>query len=135
MRLSFGASESCYALRSALRRNKGQDDDHMTVVVADMKRRSPTSAELPPDVNAFDDPAAWASQLHGAGAKVLMVNTDGPAWGGRLSDLDDVVAHFKKLGKTPPPVIMKDIIVHPMQMAQALEKGAAATVLIACVVR
>ncbi|CAM9996586.1 unnamed protein product, partial [Ectocarpus fasciculatus] len=27
------------------------------------KRRSPTSAELPPDVNAFDDPAAWASQV------------------------------------------------------------------------
>lgn len=31
------------------------------------------------------------TQLHSAGAKVLMVNTDGPAWGGRLSDLDDVV--------------------------------------------
>lgn len=30
-------------------------------------------------------------QLHTAGAKVLMVNTDGPAWGGSLSDLDDVV--------------------------------------------
>lgn len=68
MRLSFGASESCYALRSALRRNKGQDDDHMTVVIADMKRRSPTSAGLPPDVNAFDDAAAWASQVSvGAG--------------------------------------------------------------------
>lgn len=44
-------------------------------------------------------------------------------------------AHFKSLGKPAPPVVMKDIIVHPMQMAQALEKGAAATVLIACVVR
>lgn len=31
--------------------------------MADMKRRSPTSAELSPDVNAFDDPAAWASQV------------------------------------------------------------------------
>lgn len=30
---------------------------------------------------------------------------------------------------------MKDMIVHPIQMAQALEKGAAGTVLIACVVR
>lgn len=30
---------------------------------------------------------------------------------------------------------MKDVIVHPIQMALALEKGAAATVLIACVVR
>lgn len=30
---------------------------------------------------------------------------------------------------------MKDIVVHPMQMAQALEMGASATVLIACVVR
>lgn len=43
-------------------------------------------------------------------------------------------AHFKKIGKTPPPIVVKDVIVHPMQMAQALEKGAAATVLIACVV-
>lgn len=63
MRLSFGASESCYALRSALRKNKGREDDHMTVVVADMKRRSPTSATLPPEVNAFDNPAGWASQV------------------------------------------------------------------------
>lgn len=30
---------------------------------------------------------------------------------------------------------MKDIIVDPMQMAEALEKGATATILIACVVR
>ncbi|CAM9560897.1 unnamed protein product [Scytosiphon promiscuus] len=133
MRLSYGASESCYALRSALRRNKGQEDDQLAVVVADMKRRSPTSAELPPDVNSFDDPAAWASQLHTAGAKVLMVNTDGPAWGGSMSDLDAVVAHFKKQGKNPPPIVAKDVIVHPLQMAQALEKGAAGTVLIACV--
>lgn len=63
MRLTYGASESCYALRSVLRRNKGQDDAHQAVVIADIKRRSPTSAELPPDVNAFDDPAAWASQV------------------------------------------------------------------------
>eukprot|EP00903_Cladosiphon_okamuranus_P011971 g11243.t1 len=133
MRLTYGASESSYTLRSALRRNKGQEDDQQAVVVADIKRRSPTAAELPPDVNAFDDPATWAAQLHAAGSKVLMVNTDGPAWGGSLADLDAVVGHFKKLGKTPPPIIMKDMIVHPIQMAQALEKGAVGTVLIACV--
>lgn len=63
MRLSYGASESCYALRGALRRNTGQEDDQLAVVIADMKRRSPTSAELSPEVNAFDDPAAWASQV------------------------------------------------------------------------
>lgn len=63
LRLSYGASESCYALRSVLRRNKGKEDDQLAVVVADMKRRSPTSAELPPDVNAFDDAATWASQV------------------------------------------------------------------------
>lgn len=62
MRLKYGASESCYVLRNALRRNKDQGQNHMTVVVADMKRRSPTAAELPPDVNAFDDAAVWASQ-------------------------------------------------------------------------
>lgn len=44
-------------------------------------------------------------------------------------------AHFKARSKTPPPIVMKDIVVHPMQMAQALEMGASATVLIACVVR
>lgn len=41
----------------------------------------------------------WRMKLHGAGAKVLMVNTDGPAWGGRLSDLDDVVVS----ARDPPP--------------------------------
>ena len=30
-------------------------------------------------------------QLHTAGAKVLMVNTDGPAWGGSMADLDAVL--------------------------------------------
>lgn len=44
-------------------------------------------------------------------------------------------AHFKARSKTPPPIVMKDIVVHPIQMAQALEMGASATVLIACVVR
>ena len=73
MRLTYAASESCYALRSALRRNKGQEDVHQAVVIADMKRRSPTSAELPPDVNAFDDPAAWASQVTRTGPAVILM--------------------------------------------------------------
>lgn len=71
MRLSYGASESCYTLRSALRRNKGREQDQLAVVVADMKRRSPTSAELPPDINAFDDPAVWASQVIRSNTPVL----------------------------------------------------------------
>ena len=81
MRLKYGASESSYVLRDALRRNKGQDQPHMTVAVADVKRRSPTSAELPPDVNAFDDAATWASQAglpvvgKGAGGGSLGVYT------------------------------------------------------------
>ncbi|CAM9755376.1 unnamed protein product, partial [Ectocarpus sp. 8 AP-2014] len=34
--------------------------------------------------------------------------------------MENLAAHFKKLGKTPPPIVAKDVIVHPMQMAQAL---------------
>lgn len=64
MRLKYGASESNYVLRSTLRQNKGLDEDHLTLVVADIKRRSPTARDLPPDVNSYDDAAEWADQVH-----------------------------------------------------------------------
>lgn len=63
MRLKYGASKGRDDLRSTLRRNKGVEEDHMTLVVADLKRRSPTSMELSPDVTRFDDAAEWATQV------------------------------------------------------------------------
>lgn len=74
-------------MREALRRNKGREEDQLAVVVADMKRRSPTSAELPPDINAFDDPAAWASQVIDSSDE----SVDTGAWLNRLIPRCDVL--------------------------------------------
>ncbi|CAM9448295.1 unnamed protein product, partial [Discosporangium mesarthrocarpum] len=84
MRMSYLASASSYHLRSALRKVKDREGEHEVAVVADLKRRSPTAADLGPDVSNFDDAADMASKACESGASVIMVNTDGPAYGGSM---------------------------------------------------
>ena len=77
-------------------------------------------------------------QLADAGADVLMVNTDGPCYGGCLEDLAAVRATFPPDAegqRSGPPIVAKDIIIHPVQIAQAVEKGAEGVLLMMCLVR
>lgn len=45
----------------------------------------------PNNTGKFSVSCALDVKVYTAGARVLMVNTDGPAWGGSMSDLDAVL--------------------------------------------
>lgn len=98
---------------SGLRRS-----DRVTLI-AELKRRSPSSGALRPDL----DPAALARVYARAGAAALSVLTDGD-FDGRLADLEaarDSVAL---------PVLRKDFVLHPAQVWESRAAGADAVLLI-----
>ncbi|CAM9253252.1 unnamed protein product [Chrysoparadoxa australica] len=138
-RLSYAADESTFRLRRALRREQDIDAPHKLAVLADIKRRSPTSSTLPHDIASFEDIKPVAAQARDWGCDAVMINTDRFAYGGDVGELEQAVKAVRYEGaasKDPapgPPVIMKDFIIHPLQMALGLEKGAAGCILSAAI--
>lgn len=83
-------------------------------VIAEMKRRSPSGGEL----RATLDPAALARGYAHAGAAAISVLTDAVDFGGSLADLDAVHDAVQI------PVLRKDFVVDPVQVAEARVAGA-----------
>jgi indole-3-glycerol phosphate synthase len=111
-------------------------------VIAEMKRRSPSGGALREDL----DCAATARGYAAAGAAAVSVLTDGPDFGGTLEDLNAVRAALSE----PPagrgdssvattasvaqlPLLRKDFIVEPVQVAESRVAGADWVLLIAAV--
>ena len=92
-------------------------------VVAEMKRRSPSSGELRPGLEC----APLAVEYARAGATAISVLTDGPGFGGSLDDLAQVRA------AVDVPLLRKDFTVDPVQVAEARVAGADWVLLIVAV--
>ncbi len=89
-------------------------------VIAEVKRRSPSAGVIRDDL----DPAERAALYAERGAAAISVLTDGPFFGGSVSDLRAAAA------KVPVPVLRKDFILDELQVVEARAAGAAAVLLI-----
>ncbi len=89
-------------------------------VIAEVKRRSPSAGVIRDDL----DPAGRAALYAERGAAAISVLTDGPFFGGSVSDLRAAAA------KVPVPVLRKDFILDELQVVEARAAGAAAVLLI-----
>lgn len=152
MRMSYMASESKFNLtRSLLRQSRGESssgsnastynnrgdessNNRMLSLIVDMKRKSPT-VPAKRNIVEFDDAGKFCEALASVNVDAFMVNVDKVEYGGAYSELKECSSRLRaKYTQSPPAVLVKDIIIHPIQIAQALNNGAAGVLLIACVV-
>ncbi len=98
-------------------------------VIAEIKRKSPSRGELA----EIRDPTVLAQAYSMGGAAAVSVLTDHPFFGGTIEDLKQVVKSLSSLH--PCPVLRKDFILHPYQVAQSKILGASAILLIVAAVK
>jgi indole-3-glycerol phosphate synthase len=89
-------------------------------LIAEVKRRSPSAGSLREEL----DPAALALDYAEAGAAAVSILTESTRFGGSLADLERAAA------SCPVPILRKDFLIHPAQITESREAGAAAVLLI-----
>lgn len=89
-------------------------------VIAEIKRASPSRGHIAD----IPDPGSLAASYTKGGAAAVSVLTEPVHFRGSLEDLSEVAARVEA------PVLRKDFIVHPYQLAEARLHGAAAALLI-----
>ncbi len=99
---------------SSLRQNE-------IAIIGEVKRRSPSRG----DIGEIENPLDLAMRYCAGGVGAISVLTDSPSFGGDLEDLRSV-----SQGLLNVPVLRKDFILHPLQLAEAALAGASAVLLI-----
>ncbi|MEM9064883.1 MAG: indole-3-glycerol phosphate synthase TrpC [Planctomycetota bacterium] len=94
-------------------------------VIAEIKRQSPSAGLIRPEYQDGFDPARIARAYHDAGASAISCLTDKKFFGGDPSFIGLV------RDASPLPVLRKDFVVDPWQIAQTRALGADAVLLIA----
>lgn len=107
------ASRKTPSFRAALRRET-------VAVIAEVKRRSPSSGAIREDL----DPAGRAALYAAHGAAAISVLTDGPYFGGSIEDLRSAAR------RVAVPLLRKDFILDEVQVLEARAAGAAGVLLI-----
>ncbi|AFZ79131.1 hypothetical protein BEWA_019770 [Theileria equi strain WA] len=122
LRLNFLQCTQNHKLSEMLRRNS-DESSHKLSVIADMKRRTPThNPKCDDKVLSYIDAGEVALNMASAGFDVIFVNTDEIVYGGHVQDLHKSFLELRKLGRRKrPAIVMKDIFLHPIQIAQATE--------------
>ncbi len=94
-------------------------------VIAEIKRRSPSQGEMA----KIDDPLMLSQEYCKAGVAAISILTDKKNFGGSLEDLRLVAEAQLSI-----PLLRKDFIFHPIQLAEAAFFGADAVLLIVAAV-
>jgi len=97
---------------------------HLTVI-AEIKRKSPSAGDIRPDMDATEQARLYLN----AGVEAISVLTDEAFFGGHLRDLWEVT-ELIEVHQRQTPCLRKDFFVHPLQVVEAAEAGAAAILII-----
>jgi indole-3-glycerol phosphate synthase len=108
------------SLPGALRRADGA-----LAVIAEIKRRSPSAGDIAKDASSLEQARIYKA----AGADALSVLTDEKYFGGSIGDLRGVSALMRQCAPSLP-CLMKDFMIHPIQVLEARESGASAILII-----
>lgn len=98
-------------------------------VIAEVKRKP----VLNEDTVASQGPVQLAHLYSKAGAAAISIATDCEHYGGALSDLEKIAEGLMSLH--PCPILRKEFIIHPYQIAESKKAGASAILLIASVLK
>ena len=93
-------------------------------VIAEIKRRSPSMGVLA----SIADPVSLANNYVSGGASAISILTDEVFFGGQLTDLSQVRHALPDV-----PLLRKDFIIDPIQIAEAVLAGADAVLLVVAV--
>ena len=97
-------------------------------IIAEIKKKSPSKNHLAD----IPDPVTLAKRYVAGGASAISVLTDSYGFDGSMDDLKRVST---ALSDTNVPILQKDFIVDPVQIAEAISAGADAVLLIVAVLK
>ncbi|GFE54784.1 anthranilate synthase component II [Babesia ovis] len=122
LRLNFIECTSNHKLNEMLKKHS-TSQGHALSIIADMKRRTPTHhPKCDNTILSYIHAPEVAKNMAQVGFDVIFVNTDETVYGGHISELHECFLELRKLGRrTRPAIVMKDIFLHPIQIAQAAE--------------